>query len=370
MSHSLRFLGLAVTAWVGVRAISLGMVPGLESLAFDRAEAATRPPTPRIAAALPPVEPSDLAPPPPMQQAAMPYPPYGYGYPLPYGYAPAGYPAHYAPRVIAPAGYAAARRSPAPRYAMLGDIPGLPYRGTFARDDDEWPMSRAAATAGGRSTPVSTAAASGPPRFDRWQVSAWAMLRDRPGPSSLAANGTLGGSQAGSRILYRFNNRLAASMRFTAPVNSATRGGEAAFGVRYQPFTSIPVAVTAERRQAFGRGAGQSTFALFAEGGVWQRPIAARFALDAYLQGGMVGPKNRAAFVDGSATLTRPIYKNISAGFGTWGGIQPGLKRLDVGPRVSMKVGRSMRAHLDYRYRAFGNAEPGSGAVVTIAGDF
>jgi hypothetical protein len=251
---------------------------------------------------------------------------------------------------------------------MLEDIPGLPYRSSYGAAD-EWPMIRAASTAGGRSVPQAIAAAR-PPRFDRWQVAAWAMLRDRPGPSSLAANGTLGGSQAGSRILYRFNNRLAASLRFSAPVNSATRGGEVALGVRYQPFASIPVALTAERRQAFGRGAGQSNFALFAEGGVWQRPIAARFALDAYLQGGLVGPKGRAAFVDGSATLTRPVYRNISAGLGTWGGVQPGLKRLDVGPRVSMKVGRSMRAHLDYRYRAFGNAEPGSGAVVTIAGDF
>jgi hypothetical protein len=29
-----------------------------------------------------------------------------------------------------------------------------------------------------------------------------------------------------------------------------------------------------------------------------------------------------------------------------------------------------MRIHLDYRYKAFGNAVPGTGGVVTLAGDF
>jgi hypothetical protein len=29
-----------------------------------------------------------------------------------------------------------------------------------------------------------------------------------------------------------------------------------------------------------------------------------------------------------------------------------------------------MRVHLDYRHKLIGNAEPGSGGVVTVAGDF
>jgi hypothetical protein len=35
-----------------------------------------------------------------------------------------------------------------------------------------------------------------------------------------------------------------------------------------------------------------------------------------------------------------------------------------------MKVRRNMRVHVDYRLRLAGNAEPGSGPVVTLAGDF
>ena len=61
---------------------------------------------------------------------------------------------------------------------------------------------------------------------------------------------------------------------------------------------------------------------------------------------------------------------NLSAGFGAWGGAQPGLSRLDVGPRASLRVGTRMRVHLDYRLNLAGNAKPGSGGVVTLAGDF
>jgi len=41
MSRSLRFLGVAVAAWGGIRAVSLGMVPGTEALAIDRPAATT-----------------------------------------------------------------------------------------------------------------------------------------------------------------------------------------------------------------------------------------------------------------------------------------------------------------------------------------
>ncbi len=362
MSHSLRFLGLAVAAWAGVRAVSLGLVPGAEALAFDLpVPASAAVPAPAL---LPPVEPTDLTPPEPIAAAAgdfasSPYPP-AYAYPVYYPVRPAPYPQlrrH-------------AARSAAPRYAELTDVPGLPYYSQPVRALDEWPLSRIASGGRVRRMPDPGSSLAAAARFDRIQLTSWAMLRGKPGAASLASNGMLGGSQAGVRLLYRFDRHFAASLRATAPIGSVTRGGELAAGVRYQPFAAIPVAITAERRQAFGRGTGRSAFALFAEGGVWDRPIAAGFALDAYLQGGVVGPRHRALFVDGSATLTRPLWRNFSGGIGLWGGAQPGLTRLDIGPRLSMKVGRSMRAHLDYRYKAVGNAEPGSGPVVTLAADF
>jgi hypothetical protein len=92
--------------------------------------------------------------------------------------------------------------------------------------------------------------------------------------------------------------------------------------------------------------------------------------LDAYFQGGVVDFNNPGWFVDGQAAITRPVWRNLSAGFGAWGGAQPGLSRLDVGPRASLRVGSRMRVHLDYRLKLAGSAEPGSGGVVTLAGDF
>jgi hypothetical protein len=59
-----------------------------------------------------------------------------------------------------------------------------------------------------------------------------------------------------------------------------------------------------------------------------------------------------------------------SGGFGVWGGAQPGIYRLDAGPRVTMKVRNSLKVHVDWRQRLAGNAQPGSGPAITLAGDF
>jgi hypothetical protein len=193
-------------------------------------------------------------------------------------------------------------------------------------------------------------------------------MRSRTGSDSLASGGMLGGSQAGTRALWRFEPHLSASLRVSAPINSQ-RGIEAAAGVRYQPFTSVPVAFTLERRQAF-RDYGQSAFAVFAEGGFYGRPMPWNSTLDGYFQAGVVDFNNPDWFVDGQAAVTRPVWRNLSAGVGLWGGAQPGLSRLDLGPRATLRVGSRMRLHVDYRYKLVGNAVPGSGTVVMLAGDF
>ena len=140
--------------------------------------------------------------------------------------------------------------------------------------------------------------------------------------------------------------------------------------MRYQPFLNLPFSVTAERRQRFGRAGGRNDFALFAEGGLWDRPMPLGFRLDAYAQAGIVGLGARDLFGDGAFTLTRPVWRKISAGFGAWGGAQPHLYRLDAGPRLTVAMTRSMRVHVDYRQRLLGVASPSSGPAVTLAGDF
>ena len=397
MSSSTRFIGLALVGWVGLRAASLGMVPGGEAFAIDRpaslakARSAGRDDKARIPAVavteFAPLEPVEPAPGayPPSAYAAGGYPPPPYGaYPMAYA-VPVAYAAgsSRAPQLV----YAAA---PAP-YRDMGQRDlgqrnwGPPDSQSFSLSPaaryadagaslDQWPLDQIAR---GGTPSASRRAQSTPaelirkiPGIDRLSMSAWAMMRRDPGAPSLATNGQLGGSQAGARILWRYNRNLGVSVRSSAPIGGVQRTAELAAGVRYQPFARIPVAITAERRQSFGSDKGASAFAIFAEGGVYDRPIVARFNLDAYLQAGMVGVRDRAAFVDGSATLTRPVWRQLSAGVGMWGGAQPGLARFDAGPRLSWRIGRSMRVHVDYRHRFVGQAEPGSGPVLTLAGNF
>lgn len=360
MSAALRFLAVAVIGWGAVRATTLGIVPGAD-LFTARPSAAAVPPI--VATRLPPIDPVA-------------------GYPL--GPAPDGYPPHYAAAPYAYGGYPpprvqqhfylpAAMPAPATPVAHLPPPifhPPLPQL-------DQWPLYgfASAAIPAGRSTPpgspeVATAAQMSTPKLDRLQLSAWALVRQEPGPASLSGNGMLGGSQAGARLTYHFNRQVAASLRTSSPVGGAARGGEVAAGVRVAPFRSIPIALTAERRQAFGRAGGRSAFAAFLEGGVYQRPIAWGFNLDAYAQAGVVGLRSRDLFADGAFTFTRPVYNRFSAGFGLWGGAQPGLYRVDAGPRVSMRVRNNMAVHVDWRQRLAGNADPRSGPALTLAADF
>ena len=366
MSPALRFLGLAMVGWVGLRAAMLGAFPGGELFRFD---ASKRPATPPIVETeFAPPEPLMPAPPPGAEwvlaptSAGAPQPPVvvvQYPVPRPYPvYREAAWAQQSAPlvRAVAPAFYAS--------------TPVL----------DEWPMSRLAAASSaplGMPPPVPQsfprAATVDPTKFDRVELTSWAMLRGRQGlassTTSLASGSTLGGSQAGARLAYRFTPQVAAVLRSTSTIGQ--RGGEVALGARVQPGRGIPVWVTAERRQRLGRyGGGRNAFALFFEGGLWDRPLPMDFRLDAYLQGGMVGFKSRDGFIDGGVTATRPVYRNFSAGIGVWGGAQPGVHRIDAGPRLTMKVRNNVKVHLDYRQRLVGNAEPGSGPAVTLAGDF
>jgi hypothetical protein len=380
MSSSIRFLGLAILAWAGIRAVSLGMVPGTEALAVD-----SRPPRPASGLAAPMVSvPAPEQPP----ATAYAYPPGYGGYPPAYGayppYPPYGTPSYPGtPPQAAGMPYPVYIQVPAAAPRIVRHRPQqieyeqAPDHGYFEpvrplRDwnDDRLALNGAIPPA---TPPVQqTPSFDGPPLqagVDRLSLSSWAMVRSKPGAQGLATSSTLGGSQAGARLLWRFHPNVAASLRTSSPINSQ-RGMEAALGLRYQPLRSIPLAVTLERRHAFGRFAGTSGFAGFVEGGLYGRPMPLGTRLDAYLQAGAVGFRDRLWFVDGSATLTRPIWRSFSGGLGVWGAAQRDLNRLDVGPRLSMPVGRRMRAHLDYRHQLMGNAQPGSGAVMTIAADF
>jgi hypothetical protein len=359
---SLRFLALALFGWAGVRAATLGVLPGAELFRIERSEAK---PPPIVPTQFPPIAPVAPAAP----DAYAQYAPAPYAQPF---VRPVLVPVYYAAPVSAPVQPAhVASLMPTPRPAFYSSQPML----------DEWPLSRlAAASMPQRSSVVepreSPVAAPVPPlnsKIDRLQLTTWALLRSQQtgvaGSQSLASGGQLGASQAGARLIYNFTRQIALTARTSSEVGR--RGGEIAAGVRVQPLAGVPVWLTAERRQAIGRyGGGRNAFALFAEGGLYQRPLPWRLSFDTYLQGGVVGLKSRDLFIDGGLTVTRPVFRKFSAGFGIWGGAQPGLYRLDAGPRLTMRVRGNLKVHVDWRQRLAGNARPGSGPALTLAGDF
>jgi hypothetical protein len=380
---SLRFLAIAVVGWAGFRAASLGALPGADMFQIKASEAKA---PPIVATHFPAIEPIQPATPmlpadgPAADQqleteASIPSGRYVQG--------TIGVPVAMRPGVVAvyqlpPASNSPAADLPQPMRApellshfKLADFPALPPLGEGPLsliNSLSSPVSRPAGSIPGQSVPVLDQK-----RIDRWQLSSWALLRSQQtgvaGSQSLATAGQLGASQAGARLIYNLNRQIALAARTSSEVGR--RGGEVAAGVRIQPLAHIPIWLTAERRLAIGRyGGGRNAFALFAEGGVYGMPLPWRFSMDSYLQGGIVGAKKRDLFVDGGLAVTRPVYSRFSAGFGIWGGAQPGLYRVDAGPRITLRVRRNLKVHFDWRQRIKGNARPGSGPAVTLAGDF
>lgn len=378
MSAPVRFLALLVVAWGGVRAATLGVIPG-----FTVSYAKTAPAEPPLIAAtefppIPPVESAlseqwpgqwtDHSAAPPLPLAAA-EPRYRASAPV---QVPRSYYAPYAYPYMLPA--AAPAPPPRPQWQLPaysnGDSPEF-Y--TPIPPIDDWQVAGLASNSlpDRRSGPVPQVLAQAPASqpLDRLQMSSWALLRGAPAPGALASGGTLGGSQAGARLTYAFNRWIAASVRTTSPIGGSV-GAEIAGGVRVTPFRSIPLAITAERRQSISPHGGRSAFALFAEAGLYRQPMPLKFNLDAYVQAGIVGVSSRDYFADGALAFTRPVYGRFSAGFGFWGGVQPGLYRVDAGPRISFRVRDNIHIHADWRQRLVGNAHPASGPALTLAADF
>ncbi|NUT00646.1 MAG: hypothetical protein HOP96_06700 [Sphingomonas sp.] len=378
MSAPVRFLFVAVAGWALFRGVSMGMLPGAEAFTIARAEAAPTPLTSTIVPTeFPPIEPV------PPVAAELPSDAAAYSAYAPYGTYPpappmpprnAAAPVYYYPAAAASRTVTVPlppveppRAEPDERPLFYGPIPQL----------EDWDIAQVARRQFSEPARQSIPAPASVPQFipqrhlDRLQLSAWALLRGQAGGSpSLASGGTLGGSQAGARLTYAIDRRIAASLRSTSAAGGS-RGGEVAAGIRLTPIPSIPVSITAERRQAIGKFSnGRSAFALFAEGGVYQQPLGWNLLLDGYAQAGVVGIRSRDIFADGGLIVSRPVWGRFSAGLGLWGGYQPGLYRIDAGPRVSMRVRPNINVHLDWRQRLAGTAQPGSGPAVTLGANF
>ncbi|NUQ19247.1 MAG: hypothetical protein HOP95_12525, partial [Sphingomonas sp.] len=204
MRPSLRFLAVAIIGWAGVRAATLGALPGAELFKLQSPRAKV---PPVVATEFPPIEPV----------AATPVQPDPY-----YQYAPAAYPYSQPPvrPVMVPVYYAAPVSTPMVR---AGWTPA-PLRPSYYPSDeaaDDWPLPQLAGISTSTRSPVVVRQESMPappappiqPGLDRLQLSSWALLRSQQtgvaGSRSLATGGQLGASQAGARLNYNFNRQLA-----------------------------------------------------------------------------------------------------------------------------------------------------------------
>ncbi|MBW0144051.1 hypothetical protein [Sphingomicrobium clamense] len=359
MSSSVRFLAMAIAAWAGVRAVAFAFDPSHDAVAATLDEDL-------LAAAQGQSAPA-LAPPPPapgIYQSPATFGQYPHWMPPP-GWSPP--PAQ--PQVI--------RIVQAPAYPAAGALPATYYPQTAY-----FPQPMAAPASGASVAPITTSAAvlptATPPlepakvsMLDRLKIHGWGHFRQETGEATgpgLAPGGTLGGSQAGARVLYNVAPGLDVSARYVSSIGNI-RGSEAALGVRYQPFARLPLALTAERRQRID-GVGRSDFAAFAEYGAYGVDLPADFTAAGFAQAGVVGVDDMDWFLDAQLTATRPLWRDLKVGGGIWTAAQPGLNRVDIGPRLSMPIGYGLQLNADYRVNVAGNAAPGDGAAVTIEGDF
>jgi hypothetical protein len=152
-------------------------------------------------------------------------------------------------------------------------------------------------------------------------------------------------------------------------------GKEAALALDLQPIRTLPITFTIERRVGLDQG-GRDAFAAGAFGGFAAR-LSPRLSIDGYAQAGAVGLKRRDLYLDGSVCLEREIVAahgaRIGVGAGAWGGAQPGVARLDLGPQIVAHMpiaSGGLRIGAEWRQRVAGDARPGSGPVLSLGADF
>ena len=215
-------------------------------------------------------------------------------------------------------------------------------------------------------------------QLSSWSLGSWVYLRQGSGnaPETIGGAGQLGGSQAGLRLAYGFGDtgRLRAYGRATIALQRP-RQRELAFGLAFAPLARLPVDLAVEQRVAAGPE-GRTALAVMAGGGVSDIALPAGFRLDAYAQAGVVGARRRDGFADGAVVVDRRLgarETSLRLGALAAGAVQPGAARVDVGPRLTLRlpdVGEGSRIALDWRQRVAGDARPESGLALTLAADF
>lgn len=214
-----------------------------------------------------------------------------------------------------------------------------------------------------------------------WSADVWLALRE--GGSALFGSGAAvpvyGASQSGAVLRYRLDPASAREpVTYVRAVQALDRReADLAAGVAARIIPGVPIAAHVEAR-ASRRGERLDVRpAAFLTAGFDDAQGPFRINVRGYAQAGYVGGRDGTAFADGSVIAERVLLQSsklrLGAGAGVWGGAQRGAARLDVGPSASLMfpLGEaSGRIALDYRLRVAGNAQPASGAALTLSAGF
>ena len=210
-----------------------------------------------------------------------------------------------------------------------------------------------------------------------WSLSGWLFLRQgsASAPGVIAAGGELGGSQAGMRAVYGFGDQ-GRTRAFARATIATDRPGqrEVALGLAFAPVAHLPVDIAIEQRLAAGPE-GRTALAATVGGGVSDVALPGGFRLEAYGQAGVVGAHRRDGFAEAAVVVDHAVGRDAPLRLGglAVAAAQPGASRVDVGPRLTLRlpdVGQGSRIAVDWRQRVAGDARPASGLAVTLAADF
>ncbi len=281
--------------------------------------------------------------------------------------------------MFAPARYREERHSLAsvrevePAVAVRRDYPSMPsLLGLDAPPNDAEQASR---------DPSGATPKAAKPR--RWSMDAWAFMR-RDGNLQLA-NGllpaTYGANQIGSVLRFRLmpRNRLQPALYLrTDSTTGAGRYATVAAGVSLRPLERLPVTIALEGRMLDDTTGRHYQPAVLAVTQLPRFRLPHGLAGDVYAQGGWVGGRYATPFADGQVRIDHGLLTlgklETRIGAGSWGGVQQGASRLDVGPTMSISFPLTRRvfgrAAIDWRVRALGNAQPGSGPALTLSAGF
>ncbi|WP_162789474.1 hypothetical protein [Altererythrobacter sp. ZODW24] len=214
-----------------------------------------------------------------------------------------------------------------------------------------------------------------------WSADGWVLYRpgSRSGFAATQGPASYGASQAGAALRYRISpgsaHRPQAYFRATTALSQSER--EAALGLSARPFGGLPIRVAGEVRYSKLQAGNELRPAAFAHTELPPVDLTAGLRAEVYAQAGYIGGDYATAFVDGQASVMLEAARfdlgTLRAGGGTWGGAQKGAGRLDVGPTAALDIEVSdvrARVSVDYRIKVAGDAEPGSGAALTLATGF